>query len=172
MYYEPDSKELTGVSKTRQVYLPKHADWIDFWTGKLFKGGSTITADAPIDHIPVFVRAGSIVPMSPVQQYSSEMPDAPYEIRAYPGANGTFTIYEDEGDNYNYEQGKSSSITLNWNDKMQLLTINERKGLFSGMVKSREMRVVKVRAGIGCGVSETSQAQTVIYIGKELKIKL
>lgn len=172
MYYEPDSKELIGVSKTRSVYLPKNIKWIDFWTGKTYLGGNTIDADAPIDHIPVFVRAGSIIPMSPVQQYASEKPNAPYEIRIYPGANGKFSIYEDENDNYNYEQGSCSTFDLLWDEKTQTLTIGDRKGTFNGMLKKRELRIVKVSSGVGCGLSEMNETNAIIYEGKKMKISL
>lgn len=168
MYYEANSKELAGVSKSRSVYLPKGTNWVDFWTGKQYQGGKTISADAPIDHIPVFVRAGSIVPMSPVQQYSSEKPEAPWEIRIYPGADGIFTIYEDEGDNYNYEQGKSASITFNWDNKKKKLSIGERKGTFEKMIHERNFRIVIVGEGKGIGIDECVNVDKVIkYTGNK-----
>lgn len=173
MYYEADSKELSGVSKSRRVYLPKGTEWTDFYTGKRYEGGSLITAAAPIDRIPVFVRAGSIVPMGPLQQYSSEKPDAPWEIRIYPGADGEFTVYEDEGDNYNYEQGKYSTYTLRWNDRSRRLTISERKGSFSGMTKSRRFHIVIVGEGRGTGVDITTDADaTIEYDGTPQSISL
>ena len=173
MYYEAESKELSGISKSRRVYLPKGTEWTDFYTGKRYEGGSLITAAAPIDRIPVFVRAGSIVPMGPLQQYSSEKPDAPWEIRIYPGADGEFTVYEDEGDNYNYEQGKYSTYTLRWNDRSRRLTISERKGSFSGMTKSRRFHIVIVGEGRGTGVDITTDADaTVEYDGTPQSISL
>ena len=173
MYYEPNSTELVDISKTRPVYLPKNADWIDFYTGKNYPGGSRISADAPIDHIPVFVRAGAIVPMGPVQQYSSEKPNAPWEIRIYPGADGMFTIYEDEGDNYNYEEGKSARISLQWDNKTKTLTIGDRKGSFDNMVPERDFRVIVVSEGKGVGVDESSNVdKTVRYAGQKLKVML
>ena len=153
MYYEADSKELTGKEKSRQVYLPKGTEWIDFYTGKRYEGGQNIIAPAPIDHIPVYVRTGSIVPMGPLQQYSSEKPDAQWEIRIYPGADGEFTVYEDEGDNYNYEQGTYATYTLKWNDRARQLTVSNRKGSYPGMTKSRILNIVVVGDGKGVGVS-------------------
>ena len=104
MYYSVDSQPLENVAKTRQVYLPDGANWIDFWTGKKYKGGQWVTMEATIDRIPLLVRQGAIVPMGPVVQYTAEMKDAAWEIRIYPGADSSFTVYEDEGDNYNYEK--------------------------------------------------------------------
>ncbi|MDP4276270.1 MAG: glycoside hydrolase family 31 protein [Bacteroidota bacterium] len=173
IYYDVNSKELKGVNKTRSVYLPKNTNWIDFWTGKKYQGGITITADAPIEHIPVFVRAGAIVPMSPVQQYASEMPGAPYEIRIYPGENGSFTIYEDEGDNYNYEQGKSANIVLQWDDKNKMLTIGDRQGSFDNMVVKRNFRLVLVGEGHGVGYAECQNVDKIVkYTGKKLNVAL
>ncbi|MEN9445032.1 MAG: hypothetical protein RIS47_1923 [Bacteroidota bacterium] len=93
---------VPNIAKTREVYLPAGTQWFDFWTGQSLKGGQTITADAPIDKIPVYVKAGSIVPMGPFVQYATEKPEAPIELRIYRGANGTFTYYEDENDNNDY----------------------------------------------------------------------
>ena len=99
------NKPLQGRGKTKGVYLPSGVNWVDFWTGKQYEGAANpVVGDAPIDHIPVFVKAGSIVPMGPVVQFSSAMPDAPWEVRVYPGKDGKFTVYEDEGDNYNYQK--------------------------------------------------------------------
>ncbi|GAB6011297.1 glycoside hydrolase family 31 protein [Viscerimonas tarda] len=173
MYYDVNSKKLTGIDKTRSVYLPKDANWIDFHTGTKYQGGSFITADAPIDYIPVFVRQGSIVPMGPIQQYSSEKPNAPYEIRIYPGADGEFTIYEDEGDNYNYEQGKYAIIALRWNDKKKTFTVGERKGEFAGMVKNREFNIVLVDKGKAVGEDASKIFDKAIhYDGKKTIVNL
>ena len=173
MYYDANSKKMTGVSTTRSVYLPKGTNWIDFWTGKQYLGGTNITADAPIDHIPVFVRSGAIIPMAPVQQYSSETPAAPYEIRIYPGADGVFTIYEDEGDNYNYEYGKFAQITLRWNNKTKTLSISDRKGEFAGMINNRLFRIVFVKENHGVGVDITESVEkSIVYEGKRIDFKL
>lgn len=173
MYYEAESKEMTGVSKSRQVYLPKGTEWIDFYNGKRYAGGSLITAEAPISHIPVFVRAGSIVPMGPLQQYSSEKPDAAWEIRIYPGADGEFTVYEDEGDNYNYEQGKYATYVLRWNDCARRLTISSRKGSFTGMTLSRRLNIVVVGEGKGVGMHINREADVAVdYEGTEKSITI
>lgn len=171
MYYEPNNKELYGVSKNRSVYLPKGTSWFDFWTGKEYAGGSIITADSPIDRIPVFVKAGSIVPLGPTQQYSSEKPDAEWEIRIYAGKDGKFTVYEDEEDNYNYEKDKFSTFDLTWNDKNRTLTIGQRKGNFDGLVSKRTFTLVVVKQGAGTGITPTT-GQKITYEGKEMKVKL
>lgn len=129
MYYAPESKPLQGTDKTRKVYLPKGKQWYDFYTNQLHAGGQTITADAPLDHIPVYVPAGSIIPMCMGDiEYSAQYADAPWHIRIYPGADASFTIYQDAGDGYAYEKGERSQFTLSWNDKKQLLTISPRQG--------------------------------------------
>jgi len=171
MYYAPGNKPLQGIEKTRSIYLPSGTKWFDFWAGKQYAGGQTIIADAPIDHIPVFVRSGSIVPMGPVVEYASEKPGSPWEIRIYPGSNGVFTVYEDEGDNYDYQKGKSASFTLLWNDKKHELTISERKGAFDGMVMKRRLNLVLVNSKAGTDVPE-SEGKKVEYTGRQMVIKL
>jgi len=100
----------------RSVYLPQVTVWYDFWTGKHFEGGKIVLADAPLDQIPLFVKAGAIVPVGPVVQHSGELMNNDLEIRIYEGANGEFTLYEDENDNYNYEKGMCSTIRFTWDD--------------------------------------------------------
>lgn len=121
-------------ASSREVYLPSGTNWTDFWTGKTLAGGSKVEAEAPISAEPLFVRAGSIIPYGPKIEYASEMND-PIELRVYPGADGTFTIYEDEGDNYNYEKGAYSTIPIRWDDSRRTLTIGKRSGTFAGMKK-------------------------------------
>ena len=112
MYYAANSTPLAGVEKTRPVYLPSGSDWYDFWTGKRYTGGQTILADAPLETMPLYVRAGSIIPIGPDIQFTGDQPDAPIELWVYPGQDGQFTLYQDEGDNYNYEQGSFATIQL------------------------------------------------------------
>jgi alpha-D-xyloside xylohydrolase len=167
MYSLPGTKDLKG---TRKVYLPKSAGWYDFWTGKLIPGGQTIDAAAPIETIPLYVKAGSIVPMGPYLQYATEKASDPLEIRIYPGANAEFVLYEDENDTYNYEQGKYSTIIMSWNETENTLTIGSRQGNFPGMLKDRTLRIVWVSSNNGTGIEPAKQALTVQYSGKELKI--
>ncbi|MGO9775545.1 MAG: TIM-barrel domain-containing protein [Terracidiphilus sp.] len=159
--------------KTRSVYLPGGTSWIDFWTGERLDGGRTIIADAPIEKMPLMVRAGSIVPMGPFLQYSTEKPADPIELRIYPGADGSFTLYEDENDNYNYEKGIYATIAFHWNDAKRQITIDARKGEFPGMLKTRTFQIVVAGKSHGVGVEVTSNPDKVVsYTGEEQMIQL
>ena len=129
-------------SKTAVKYLPKGTEWYDFWTGKRYKGGQTVTLETSFDRVPMFVRAGSILPLGPEMQYVGEKAWDNLEIRVYPGADGFFTLYEDEGDNYNYEKGYYATITFQWNDRSRTLTIGTRQGDYKGMILNRKFTVV------------------------------
>jgi len=129
------------ATKSATKYLPKGATWYDFWTGKAYKGGQSITITTSFDRAPMFVRAGSILPLGPEMQYVGEKAWDNLELRVYPGADGAFTLYEDEGDNYNYEKGIYSTITFQWNDKTRTLTIHDRKGDYPGMLKHRQFTI-------------------------------
>jgi alpha-D-xyloside xylohydrolase len=126
---------------TRKVYLPAGTSWIDFDTGQRHEGGQTIDAAAPLARTPVFVRAGSIVPRTVVQQYVDEQVNPPLTIEIYTGADGTFSLYEDNGRNYGYERGEFSRIPLAWNEKSGELSIGARAGQYPGMQANREVRV-------------------------------
>jgi alpha-D-xyloside xylohydrolase len=161
--------EPQATNKT--VYLPAGTSWVNFWSGDNFDGGQTIAAAAPLEQMPLFVRAGSIVPLGPLVQFAGEKPADPLELRVYRGTDGTFTLYEDEGDNYNYERGVHATIPISWNEKSETLTIGKRKGKFPGMLEQREFRVVFVspKHGIGRAATEKADAE-VIYRGGVLKI--
>ena len=128
-------------SKTATKYLPKGADWYDFWTGKLYKGGQNVVLVTSFDQAPMFVRAGSILPLGPEMQYVGEKAWDNLEIRIYPGADGEFTLYEDEGDNYNYEKGVYSTIKFKWNNATRTLTIANRQGQYPGMLQNRKFTI-------------------------------
>jgi alpha-D-xyloside xylohydrolase len=161
----------TPGATSRTVYLPGKNIWYDFWTGKTESPGQTINAPAPLDTMPLFIRAGSILPMGPFLQYSSEKPADPIELRIYCGADGTFTLYEDEGDTYNYEKGIYATIPITWNDATQTLTISDRKGEFPGMLKDRTIGVVFVSENHGAGVDLADRIdQSVKYSGKAISI--
>ncbi len=130
------------ATKSAVKYLPKGAMWYDFWTNKAYKGGRNVTLETTFDRVPMFVRAGSILPLGPEMQYVGEKAWDNLELRVYPGADGRFVLYEDEGDNYNYEKGAYSTITLQWNDKKHTLTIGARKGEYPGMLQTRTFTVV------------------------------
>ena len=162
-----------NIKKVKEVYLPANTVWHDFWTGKTFDGGINIKADAPIDNIPLFIKAGSIIPMGPFLQYSTEKPADPIELRIYPGADGQFTLYEDENDNYNYEKGVHASITFVWNDMQKTLTISDRQGKFPGMLKIRTFNLLLVQDNHGVGLEICSQPDKITkYTGTKLKVKL
>ena len=131
-----------STPKTVTKYLPKGTLWYDFWTGKSYRGGQSVTLQTSLDRVPMFVRAGSILPLGPEMQYTGEKPWDNLELRLYPGADGTFTLYEDEGDTYRYEQGVYATIRFDWNDKARTLTIAERQGSYPGMLSSRQFTVI------------------------------
>ena len=162
----PDIKKAAAPV---EVYLPKGNDWYDFWTGEKVRGGRTVKRPCPINEMPVYVKAGSILPMGPQVQYSDEKPWDNLELRIYPGQDGKFTLYEDEGDNYNYEKGDFSEIQFSWDDKENTLTIHQRKGEYKGMLKKRNFRIV-----IGAkGDKEPKKFdKTVSYEGKKITVNL
>ncbi len=169
----PVTQPLSELAKTnaREVYLPQ-TTWYNFWTGATIKGGTTITADAPIETMPLYVRAGSIIPMGPFMEYATEKKNDTIELRIYPGADGAFTLYEDENDNYNYENGKFATITFTWHDAQQLLAISDTKGDFPGMLKQRVFNVVLVKENHGIDVENTKSDESVSYTGKKMQVKL
>ncbi len=159
--------------KTKKVYLPKGTEWFDFWTGEKFQGGQDIDKAVPVNIIPLFVKAGTILPLGPKVQYASEKKWDNLEVRIYPGADAEFTLYEDENDNYNYEKGIFSTIKMNWNDRTRTFTINDQTGSFPGMLKSRTFNIVLVNQQNGCGADlVTKFNKTVKYNGKAISIKL
>jgi alpha-D-xyloside xylohydrolase len=157
----------------RRVYLPESAGWYDFWTGDEVQGERQIYADAPLGRIPVYVRAGSIVPMGPEIEYANEDPNGPIELRIYRGADGTFKLYEDSGDSYAYAQGQHAVIPIRWDDAGGELTIGAREGSYPGMAAERQFRVVLVGKdhGVGEAVAAHDDAE-VKYSGKEVKVKV
>jgi alpha-D-xyloside xylohydrolase len=160
-------------TKSVGVYLPAGTTWVDFWTGKRQTGNQTVQRETPIDLMPLYVRAGSVLPLAPRQQYIGEKDGAPLEIRVYPGADGEFTLYEDENDNYNYEKGAYATIRMRWNDKTRQLTLEDRTGNFPGMQASRTFRVVLVDEQHGTGLGEdNAPAKEVQYAGRKTSVKL
>jgi alpha-D-xyloside xylohydrolase len=152
----------------RTVHLPDAA-WYDFWTGRRFEGGRTVAMPAPLERMPVLVRAGSILPMGPHKQWHDEVPDDPIELRVYPGADGRFTLYEDAGDSYAYERGEFSEMDLEWNDAASTLTLGARRGGFAGMLANRTFHVVRVRQDHGAGIEpETHPDRVIRYTGSRI----
>jgi alpha-D-xyloside xylohydrolase len=149
------------ATKTAKKYLPKGAKWYDFWTNQQYNGGQDVTLQTSLDRVPMFVRAGSILPLGPEMQYVGEKAWDNLELRLYPGADGQFTLYEDEGDNYNYEQGQYATITFKWNDRSRQLTIGARKGSYKGMLEKRLFTLVM----------PDGQSRQVEYNGSETSVK-
>ena len=160
------------VAKSSKVYLPAGTAWYDFWTNKKLDGGQEITQQTTIDNIPLYIKAGSILPFGPKVQYATEKKWDNLEIRIYEGANGTFTLYEDENDNYNYEKGAYSTITFNWNNAKKTLTIGNRKGSFAGMLNVRRFSIVLAEKGKAAGMKSEKFDKEVTYNGKKIVIKL
>lgn len=167
-----DRKEVTAESgqqtvdwnatKTATKYLPKGANWYDFWTGKLYKGGQNVVLTTRFDQVPMFVRAGSIVPLGPVMQYVGEKSWDNLEIRIYPGADAEFSLYEDEGDGYNYEQGYYSNIIFTWTDRTRTLHISARQGGYKGMILERRFTLML----------PDGTTKTIDYNGNQVTVKL
>lgn len=153
--------DFTSEKQTK-VYLPDGTKWYNFWNNKCFEGGQDIELTTSLNTIPLFVRSGSIVPMGLEVQYTSEKDWTELEIRIYPGADGSFTLYEDEFDNYNYENGAYSEIAFTWSDKNRTLSISSRKGDYPGMIKERKF-ILRTADG---------NVKTVVYSGKKIKVKL
>ena len=156
------SPEIVQWTEKRSVskYLPKGADWYDFWNGQCYRGGQSVSLQTSIDRVPMFVRAGSILPLAPEMQYVGQKDWGSLELRVYPGADGSFTLYEDEGDNYNYERGQHSQILMRWNDARRTLTIEDRQGSYPGMIDQRKFTVVL----------PDGQSRTIEYNGKKQEI--
>ena len=151
-----------AAGKTATKYLPKGAVWYDFWTGRQYRGGQTVTLQTAFNRVPMFVRAGSILPLGPEMEYVGQKPWDNLEIRLYPGADGTFTLYEDEGDNYNYERGVYATISFHWDNARRTLTVGARQGAYPGMLTARKFTLVL----------PDGTAKTVDYDGRELKVAL
>jgi alpha-D-xyloside xylohydrolase len=158
-------------ARSRQVYLPAGNDWYDFWTGTRAAGGQAIAADAPLDRLPLYMRAGSIVPVGPDQQYVGEKRDAPITLYVYAGANGHFSLYEDDGHTYGYERGEFARIPIDWNDASRTLTIGARTGNYPGMTANRTFNVILVSPQNAAGFGAAPGHQ-VSYTGSLVRARV
>jgi alpha-D-xyloside xylohydrolase len=147
----------------RDVYLPAGTAWYDFWTGACLTGGQVISADAQLEKIPLHVRAGSILPLGPVKPYADAPSDEPMEIRVYPGADGSFELYDDEGEGFGYEQGRYTTVRFAWHDKRRVLEIGSRQGGFPGMPQKQKLR-------LAC--ADGAKFREILYTGAATKVKL
>ena len=159
-------------ARERQVYLPAGAEWYDFYTGQRHQGGATVRVAAPRDQMPLFVKAGSVVTTGPVTQYVDEKPDAPIVVHVYAGANGSATLYEDDGVSNAYTRGEASRIPISYDDKAGLVTIGERSGQYKGMPLKREFKVRVIRPGVSTSADMDAADKAVAYDGKPVTIKL
>jgi alpha-D-xyloside xylohydrolase len=161
-FYSQGEKAASTVdfSQTQvyPVYLPEGTDWYDFWTEEKYSGGTALQRETPIDLMPLYVKAGSIIPVGPEVQYAAEKNWETLELRIYPGADAEFILYEDETDNYNYEKGMYSVIRMKWNDADRTLTLEDRQGEFPGMLKERIFHVT---------VIGTEKRETIRYSGAD-----
>lgn len=165
------SNSSSSTVKTRKVYLPKSNTWYDFWTGESFPGGQSLDVEVPIEKIPLFVKAGSIIPMGPFIQYSTEKEPDTIELRVFTGDNGKFTIYEDENDNYNYEKGKYTEIPIEYNDATKQLTIGNRTGSYDDLPHNKTFNIVWVKKGYGYGLDSPVKCDTsVSYTGSQIVV--
>ncbi len=173
MRHGPGSKPLAEVLETRPVYLPAGNDWRDLSSGEWREGGTTVETDAPLDRIPVFTRAGSIVPMGPLRMHAGEAPDAPLELHVYPGRDATFVLYEDEGDGYGYEHGEFVTVELAWDERGRALTIGARRGSYPGMAAQKQILAILHRGPReASGESQVpQQPRSVRYSGEPITIK-
>lgn len=160
-------------ARTREVYLPKSSGWFDLHSGKFYAGGQRITAEAPYERMPVYVNAGSIIPTGPAIQYSAEKLSGPITLYIYTGKDAAFTLYEDENVNYNYEEGKYSTIPFTYDEKEKSVTIGARKGAFNGMPARRTFNVIRVSPNrpVPMDVSSTPD-RTIVYEGKSVTVKM
>ena len=159
---------------SREVYLPKQKGWYDFYTGTYHAGGQTIVADAPYDKIPVFIPEGAILPIGPEMQWSDEKKPELIDLYVYAGKDGSYTLYEDEGTNYNYEKGKYAVIDFKYDDARKQVTIGARKGSFDGMLQKRRFNIILVdqKKQQGVNLAKSPKGKVVKYAGQAMTVKL
>ncbi len=173
MYWSAHSRRMDVSERQRAVYLPEGCDWYDFWTGSRYSGGQTIQANATLDTMPLFVRAGAIVPLGPEVQSTEEEADSPIELRIYPGKDGSFIYYEDAGDGYEYEKGAFATVPIHWKDQSRQLIFGKRAGAYPGMKERLEFSIVLVAEGQGCGLTEAGKSAVIVkYDGNEQEVSV
>jgi alpha-D-xyloside xylohydrolase len=158
------SPVVQAGARVRTVYLPAATAWYDFWTGEQHPGAQVISVKADLATVPLYVRAGSILPLGPVKPYADAPSEEPMEIRVYPGDDGVFEFYDDEGDGFGYEQGRYTTVQFAWDDKRRLFEIGARRGRFPGMPVNQRLRIV-------CGAGD-AHSTVVLYRGEAVKVGL
>jgi alpha-D-xyloside xylohydrolase len=172
----PSERQAIGgpkpaLDERMETYLPAGAGWYDFWTNERFAGGRRVARQAPLDIIPLYVRAGSIVPMGPNVQYATQDPGAAYEVRIYPGADAHFTLYEDDNETYAYEKGARATYELIWNDAAKTLTIGARQGRFPGMTLRRDLDLIVMNSASKGGMEMLPATKRISYSGRATKVQ-
>ena len=152
-----------------RVYLPQNTTWLNFYTNAQLPGNQSVTTEAPLETIPLFVPAGTILPLGPEVEYANEKPDAPLELRIYPGADAHFTLYEDSGDGYQYESGQHATVPLTWSDKTQTLTLGTRTGTYPDMPQHRTFNIILIHPN---QPTPTTGPTTLTYTGQPLTTTL
>ena len=170
MYFGPGSEPLGATDRARTVYLPQGCDWYDFWTGRRYAGGQTIWAPAPLETMPIFVRAGTILPLGPEVEHTGQDPYGPLEVRIYPGADGAFDLYDDDGDGYGYERGEFAFTPFRWSEQARRLTVQDRAGTFPGAPASRVLEPVLVSETSGTGAGTSVGSRRLLYRGTRLDV--
>jgi alpha-D-xyloside xylohydrolase len=165
MYYSQASQPIRDVAKTREVYLPAGPGWFDFLSGRFYSGGKTVAAEAPLERIPVFVRVGSIVPMTEPMQFVDEDRNAAYEIRVYTGADASFILYEDAGDGYAYELGEYALVSMEWDENAREFVVHAREGSFREMAEEREFRFLFISV-------DGTIRHNLLYSGQEVRVRV
>ena len=158
--------------RSRSIYFPQCEGWYDFYNGKFINGGQTLIVDAPYEYIPLYVCAGSIIPFGPEIQWSDGKPADVIDLYVYAGKDGSFTLYEDENVNYNYEKGAYSTITFTYDDLARTLTIGDRKGEFPGMLTERKFNIVLVTPENGFAYPKASKGVETVYNGAAVTVNL
>ena len=168
------SPVIQAGATSRTLYLPASPAWYDFWTGTSQPGSRQIVAEAPLDRLPLYVRAGSILPLGPEIEYTNQSPNAPIELRIYPGADADFSLYEDEGDTYAYEKGAHTLASpIHWTDATRTLTIGDRQGTYPNMPTTRTFNLILVAPNHGTGKSLTPDPdKSVTYKGSTISTHL
>ena len=159
-------------ARSREVYFPSNEGWYNLFTGDFIEGGQTLTVDAPYDKIPLYASAGSIIPYGPEMMHSNEKQAEEITLYVYAGKDGSFTLYEDEGVNYNYENGEFANITFIFNDADKTLEIGDRQGDFAGMLKERTFNIVYVNESNPVALDFDTEGIVVEYNGVEQTISL
>ena len=160
-------------ARNRSVYFPELYNWYDLYTGEAIEGGQRLVVDAPYERIPVFVRAGAIIPFGPEMEWSDEKPAELINLYVYAGSDGEFQLYEDEGTNYNYEKGKYATIDIRYDDTTRTVTFSQRKGQFPGMLKNRRFNVVFITPEQPRALNlDNPEGKLVQYNGKAVSVQL